>query len=100
MKFTTTLLAIGTAALLAGPALAQSSAADNPQLNVRESQNYNSMVDHSNSFRAERMRKECDPIQSDDLRRQCIESFGATSSSGAGDQSTRSTRSGVGRGTR
>ena len=102
MKPTIALLAIGTAVLIAAPALAQSSTADNPQLNVRESQSYNNMVERNSSFRAERIRKECDPIESDDLRRQCIESFGvgATTSSGAGDQSSRSTRSGVGRGTR
>ena len=105
MKPMIALLAIGTALVIAPAAFAVTDSevgrVDNPNVNVRQSQTYNSMVEHDSAFRARRIREECDPIQSDDLRRQCIESFGAgASSSGSSDQSGRSTRSGVGRGTR
>ncbi|MBI3515674.1 MAG: hypothetical protein HY060_16695 [Proteobacteria bacterium] len=96
------LLGLGAATLIAPAALAQTPTAesliDNPTVNVRQSQNYSSLVDRDAAFRAQRVRQECDPIESPDLRRQCIDSFGATASSGASDG--RTMRSGVGRGTR
>jgi hypothetical protein len=106
MKPAIALLALGAATMFASAAFAQthtqSGLIDDPNVNVRQSQNYTSMVEHNSAFRAQRIRQECDPIQSDDLRRQCIESFGvsATSSSGSGGQYGRTTPSGVGRSTR
>jgi len=87
------LLAVAATTLIAADALAQanSDAAESPdaRANRREAQSYTSLVDHDSAFRARRMRAECDPIQSDDLRRQCIASFGAsaTNNSGSSDQS-------------
>ena len=104
MKSAIALLALGAALIIAPAAFAQTQTqaglVDNPNVNVRQSQNYTSMVDHNAAFRAQRIHQECDPIQSDDLRRQCIESFGATASSGASEQYGRTPRSGTGRGTR
>jgi hypothetical protein len=102
MKAAIAAFALVAATTLAGGAFAQTaqSQVDNPSVNVRQSQNYTSMVDHNAAFRNQRMHQECDPIQSDDLRRQCIESFGSTTNSGSSDQYNRSMRSGAGRGTR
>lgn len=92
MKPFAALSALGVTALLASSALAQSNNAD-PAVNVRESQSYNQMVDHNPGFRSERIKKECDPIESPDLRRQCIESFGTTANSpGTSDQTGKAMR--------
>ena len=97
------LIALGVATLIAPAAFAQTQTqaglVDDPSVNVRQSQSYSSLVDHDAAFRNQRMHRECDTIEGADLRRQCMDSFGATASSGAGDQA-RTTRSGVGRGTR
>jgi hypothetical protein len=100
MKSAIVLLALGAATFVASNALAvtdtEAGRVDNPTVNVRQSQSYNSMVDHDAAFRAKRMHQECDSIQGDDLRRQCIDSFGATASSGSSDQSGRPRRGGAG----
>jgi len=81
MKPLFVLLAVGAAAWIAGDAFAQTSSAESasadPQLNRREARDYTNLVDHDAAFRAQRMHKECDPIESDDLRRECINSFNA-----------------------
>jgi len=94
------LIAFGAAIVLASPVFAEDSAdhPESPAANVRDSRNYTDMVDHNAAFRARREHKECDSIQSDDLRRQCIDSFGASAMSGSSGD--RSTRTGVGRVTR
>jgi hypothetical protein len=94
------LIAFGAAIVLASPVFAADSAdhPESPNANVRDSRNYTDMVDHNAAFRAQRAHKECDSIQGDDLRRQCLDSFGASAMSGSSGD--RSTRAGVGRVTR
>lgn len=94
------LIAFGAAIALASPVLAEEIAnqPESPAANVRDAHNYSQMVDHSAGFRAQREHKECDSIQGDDLRRQCIDSFGAGAMSGSSGD--RSARTGVGRVTR
>ncbi|HUA53269.1 MAG TPA: hypothetical protein VMB81_13950 [Candidatus Sulfotelmatobacter sp.] len=101
MKSMIAVVAFGAAIALASPiALAEDSTnhPENPTANVRDAHNYTEMVDHNAAFRAQREHKECDSIQSDDLRRQCIDSFGASAASGSSGE--RSTQTGVGRVTR
>lgn len=90
MKFTTAVIA---ATLLAGPVLAQTTltprpaqgntmgttttgtiSAD-PSANVRESRSYADLVKENPGFRNARAMKECSPIESYDLRQQCVASF-------------------------
>src|SRR3954466_11975934 len=98
------LCAVAGAALLAGPALAQTltppptpgvivqhesnapiptpgDSTDNPNANVRASRNYDALVNSSGGFRNQRMHKECDPIEAIDLRQQCYASFGMSTNS-------------------
>jgi hypothetical protein len=90
MKPLLVLLAVGAVTVMTAGAFAQSGTADpanvDPAVNRRESRDYINLVDRDAAFRAQRMHRECDPIQGDDLRRQCIDSFGAsaTASSGSG----------------
>lgn len=92
MKPLFVLLAVGAAAWIAGDAFGQTSSAESanadPQLNRRESRSYDNLVDRDAAFRTQRMHKECDPIESDDLRRQCIDSFGATATISSGSAGT------------
>jgi len=46
------------------------------QGNVRDSQRYEALVQTNSGFRANRMRKECGPIDDRQLRADCIASFG------------------------
>jgi hypothetical protein len=93
MKLTAALFAIGLTTITAAGALAQtttrSATVDDPAVNQRESRNYNALVDSDSSFRARRMRQECDPIESLDLRQQCMDSFGATATTSSGTSGTR-----------
>ncbi|MEJ0067504.1 MAG: hypothetical protein WDO24_00665 [Pseudomonadota bacterium] len=100
MKSLFVLFAFAAATWVASDALAQSSSDSaanlNPELNRRESRSYDNLVDHDSAFRNQRMHRECDPIESDDLRRQCMDSFGATATNSSGSSDQR--RTGVGRG--
>jgi Spy/CpxP family protein refolding chaperone len=46
------------------------------QLNVRDSQRYEAMLQTNRSFRANRMQKECGPIDDQQLHANCVASFG------------------------
>jgi hypothetical protein len=46
------------------------------QHNVRDSQRYEGLVQTNPSFRANRMRKECGPIDDRELHASCVASFG------------------------
>lgn len=46
------------------------------QRNVRDSQRYEGLVQTNPSFRANRLRKECGPIDDRELRANCVASFG------------------------
>ena len=91
MKSLFVLLVVGVMAGTAADALAESSrpsrADADPQLNQRDSRSYDNLVDHDAAFRARRTREECEPIQGDDLRRQCVDSFGARTRSGSNEPS-------------
>src|SRR4051794_32479029 len=94
MKFTAALFAVGLTTVAAMGALAQTTTAprpmaDDPAVNQRETRNYNALVDSDTSFRARRMRQECDPIESMDLRQQCMDSFGATATNSSGASGAR-----------
>jgi len=94
MKPLFVLLAVGAMSWMAADAFAQSSTLSNesadPQLNRRESRSYDNLVDHDAAFRNQRMHKECDPIESDDLRRQCMDSFSAAATSSGSSGTMRS----------
>jgi hypothetical protein len=93
MKPLFVLLAAGAATFIAADAFAQtssdSSANANPAVNRRESREYTNLVDRNAAFRAQRMHKECDPIQSDDLRRECVQSFSADATGNSGSSGAR-----------
>jgi hypothetical protein len=96
MKSFAALLLLGAATLITSDALAQAATNPDPTVNVRESRNYDAMVDSNPGFRNNRMRQECDPIQADDLRRQCMDSFRTPqtpTSSGASGTPPRTLRS-------
>jgi hypothetical protein len=57
------------------------------QGNVRDSQRYEALVQTNPSFRANRMRKECGPIDDPQLRADCLASFGHGSSMPRGGNS-------------
>jgi hypothetical protein len=62
--------------LLAIPLLAvTASAAVAAEPGGRRDQGYERLVEQSPAFRAERARRECDPIRDDELRRLCINSL-------------------------
>jgi hypothetical protein len=46
------------------------------QNNVRDSQRYEALVQTNRTFRANRMRKECGPIDDRELHAGCVASFG------------------------
>lgn len=82
-----TLVAAGAATLLASAAMAQTGSMGASQNNA-ESRQYQQKVRSDTTFRSDRERRECGPIQASDLRQQCIDSFAADS------RATRSTMSG------
>jgi hypothetical protein len=51
------------------------------QRNVRDSQRYEALVQTNPSFRANRMRKECGPIADQQMRAECLASFGGSTGS-------------------
>ena len=65
------LLLLGTAA----GALAQSAGGESPQQNVRASQQYQQLTCTSAAFRANRIAKECGPLQGSQFYDSCVASF-------------------------
>jgi hypothetical protein len=65
------LLLLGTA----GGALAQSAAGESPQQNVRASQQYQQLTCSNPAFRANRIAKECGPLQGSQFYDSCVASF-------------------------
>jgi hypothetical protein len=63
------------ATAVAGPALAQSAANESPQQNVRESQQYEQLLCTNPGFRAQRIAKECGPLQGSQFYDGCVASF-------------------------
>ena len=49
--------------------------------NQKMSQQYDSLVSSNTGFKNSRMHKECDSIAADDLKQQCMSSFGASAGS-------------------
>jgi hypothetical protein len=92
MKPLFVLLAVGAASWIATDAFAQSGTLSNeggdPQLNRREARSYDNLVDHDSGFRNQRMHKECGPIESEELRRQCMDSFSGSASNSSGSSGT------------
>jgi hypothetical protein len=46
-----------------------------PQVNIRQSERYHSLVSRNRGFREARMRRECGPITDPDLHQRCLQSF-------------------------
>jgi hypothetical protein len=46
-----------------------------PQLNVKQSERYHSLIQHNRGFRQARMSRECGPITDPQLHQQCLDSF-------------------------
>ena len=99
-----TLVAVG-ATLLASTAMAQtsstmsrssqgtgsmSSSQTSAAQNNVESRQYQNKVRADSSFRNARQQRECGPIQSSELRQQCVDSFASYSNSNPGTMSTTS----------
>jgi hypothetical protein len=59
----------------AGAALAQSSGNETPQQNVKESQQYQQLLCTNKAFRANRIAKECGPLQGSQFYDGCVASF-------------------------
>lgn len=51
------------------------------QRNVQDSQRYEALVQTNPSFRANRMRRECGPIADQQMRAECLASFGGNAGS-------------------
>ena len=74
------------------PVLTPGDTSQSPQSNVRASNNYQNLVDSNGAFRNARMRKECGPIASADLRQECMASFGSQNSYGSSGMTDRGGR--------
>jgi hypothetical protein len=61
---------------VAAPGWAQSPRDPGAAANVRESEQYEQALRSNPGFRAQRMKKECGPINDPQLYQQCIASFG------------------------
>ncbi len=59
----------------AGTARAQSRAPESADQNVRQSQQYESLVCSNPAFRANRIKQECGPITDPQLHQSCLASF-------------------------
>ena len=59
----------------AGGALAQSAPGESPQQNVRASQQYQQLTCSNPAFRANRIAKECGPLQGSQFYDSCVASF-------------------------
>jgi hypothetical protein len=65
--------------------------------NVEQSQRYDRMLESNRGFRQARMRTECGPITDQELRQQCLASFGQNEPSAGSSTSHRNYRSESGR---
>jgi len=70
-----TCLAAAGLMLVAGTASAQRAANESAEQNVRQSQQYESLVCSNPSFRAKRIQQECGPISDPELHQSCLASF-------------------------
>ena len=63
------------------PASAQQKIPPDPgaAANVKQSEQYEQVLQSNPSFRAKRMKEECGPINDPQLHQQCVDSFGAGS---------------------
>jgi hypothetical protein len=61
--------------LVAGTASAQRAAGESAEQNVRQSQQYESLVCSNPGFRAKRIQQECGPINDPQLHQSCLASF-------------------------
>ena len=61
--------------LVAGTAAAQRSGNESAEQNVRQSQQYESLVCSNPSFRAKRIQQECGPINDPQLHQSCLATF-------------------------
>jgi len=70
-----TVVLAGAVTSAAADALAQSSAVETPQQNVRASQQYQQLTCTNAAFRATRIAKECGPLQGSQFYDSCVASF-------------------------
>jgi hypothetical protein len=70
-----TCLAAAGLMLVAGTASAQRAGNDSAEQNVRQSQQYESLVCSNAAFRAKRIQQECGPITDPQLHQSCLASF-------------------------
>ena len=70
-------ICLGTAGmiLIAGTASAQRVGNDSAEQNVRQSQQYESLVCSNAAFRAKRIQQECGPITDPELHQSCLATF-------------------------
>ena len=61
--------------LLAGTASAQRAGNESAEQNVRQSQQYESLVCSNAAFRAKRIQQECGPITDPELHQSCLATF-------------------------
>ncbi|MBV9827101.1 MAG: hypothetical protein JO001_15765 [Alphaproteobacteria bacterium] len=66
---------VGVTLLVCGTAWAQSRPSDTAEQNVRESQQYESLVCSNPGFRAKRIAQECGPVTDPQLHQSCVASF-------------------------
>jgi len=70
-----TILIAALLVLSAAPASAQTPADPGAAANVRQSEQYERALHSNSSFRAQRIKKECGPINDPQLHQQCVDSF-------------------------
>jgi hypothetical protein len=70
-----TCLAAAGLMLVAGTASAQRAGNDSAEQNVRQSQQYESLVCSNAAFRAKRIQQECGPITDPQLHQSCLATF-------------------------
>ena len=70
-----TCLAAAALIAVAGTAWAQSPANESAEQNVRQSQQYESLLCSNPGFRAKRIAEECGPINDPQLHESCVASF-------------------------
>jgi hypothetical protein len=70
-----TCLAAAGLMLVAGTAWAQRPGSESAEQNVRQSQQYESLVCSNAAFRAKRIQQECGPITDPQLHQSCLASF-------------------------
>ena len=68
-----------------GGAMAQSAAGETPQQNVRASQQYQQLTCANPAFRANRIAKECGPLQGSQFYDSCVASFNCDKQPSAGN---------------